>query len=483
MAKFRNPVQFSDYYNIDRNQMENLGVLDPTLNVDTRLFIDPLLLKHSCHPEIKRDAASSYRKHFSTVIKLIKASKRNGDSPWRNAFRLLKFPEVKWTCLGYGSQSVSGRGSGTELTSRILHTAKEIIDLGVDDPDLFVVMALFEEGFGADRICDMTANVLIQDLVKFSARILQTIGVKTEHQEFDHNGKKIRAHLTTNPYLKEPNPIILVPTDILRHLPIAIDRSEIADAASFNEVLRRTTNKDIAQIWTENTLKNKRKLRNWVLSQTNAFEALLACIKDVHPRAYDIEGDPRGELFWRKLVNSLPSTEPFELQSPRRLDSEGVAKVVEQIIKQFQFLIEERRLSEELYDATGKPRPERSAQRLFFAVAYAYCKANDADLTPEADTGNGPVDFKISSGFTGRVLVEIKLSTNSKLLKGYKLQLEKYRNAEETHRAYYIVIDVGGMGSKDQRLFEERNDAVARQELPPKIMLVNGIRKASASKL
>jgi hypothetical protein len=29
-------------------------------------------------------------------------------------------------------------------------------------------------------------------------------------------------------------------------------------------------------------------------------------------------------------------------------------------------------------------------------------------------TGNGPVDFKMSSGFNGRVPVEIKLSTNPK---------------------------------------------------------------------
>jgi hypothetical protein len=73
-----------------------------------------------------------------------------------------------------------------------------------------------------------------------------------------------------------------------------------------------------------------------------------------------------------------------------------------------------------LYHA-GSPRPEKAAQRLFFAIAYAYCKANNLDVTPEADTGNGPVDFKVSLGFTGRVLVEIKLSTNTKLVRGYTI--------------------------------------------------------------
>ena len=135
------------------------------------------------------------------------------------------------------------------------------------------------------------------------------------------------------------------------------------------------------------------------------------CIRD----SYDLAADPAGELFWRKLATTLATEQPFELRPPATLDVDGVANVVEQIIGQFRFLIEDRRFSEELY-ANGKPRPEKAAQRLFFAVAYAYCKANNLDVTPEAETGNGPVDFKVSQGFRGRVLVEIKLSTNGKLV-------------------------------------------------------------------
>jgi glutaredoxin len=156
--------------------------------------------------------------------------------------------------------------------------------------------------------------------------------------------------------------------------------------------------------------------------------------------------------------------------------------VVEQIVEQFRFLIEDRRFSEELYHA-GKPRPERAAQRLFFAVAHAYCKANNLDLTPEADTGNGPVDFKVSSGFTGRVLVEIKLSTNGKLVKGYSRQLETYKTAEETLKGYYVVLDVGQMGEKAKSLTELRNAASARGEKTSPVIFIDGRRRLSASKL
>ncbi len=125
----------------------------------------------------------------------------------------------------------------------------------------------------------------------------------------------------------------------------------------------------------------------------------------------------------------------------------------------------------------------RAVQRLFFAVAYSYCKTNNLDVTPEADTGNGPVDFKFSKGFGGRVLVEIKLSTNPKLVKGYTRQLETYKTAEETQKGFYLVVDVGQMGNKEKALLDVKNDASAcGQEFSP-LTFVNGLRKPSASKL
>lgn len=44
MAKIKNPVRFSTHFNVDEAQLTELGVLNLTLNVDTKLFIDPFLL-------------------------------------------------------------------------------------------------------------------------------------------------------------------------------------------------------------------------------------------------------------------------------------------------------------------------------------------------------------------------------------------------------------------------------------------------------
>ena len=146
----------------------------------TKLFIDPFLIPQSKHPEIAKKGYQTYRKHFETVIKLLKASKKADDVAWRSARRLMEFPEVKWTCLGYGAQSVSGSGSGAFTRDGVMQTAREIVDLGVDDPDLFVAMGLFEEGIGPDRISDMASNVLLPDLLAFNARVLNILKIPTK---------------------------------------------------------------------------------------------------------------------------------------------------------------------------------------------------------------------------------------------------------------------------------------------------------------
>lgn len=483
MAKIKDPIRFSEHFKIDDAVLADLGVLDPTLNVDTSLFLDPLLLSHSRHPEIRDGARATYEQHFTTVIKLLRHARSPADVAWRSAERHLSFPEIKGTCLGYGAQSVSGSGSGSDMTSLLMDTARQIVALGVEDPDLFVAMALFEDGFGPDRISDMTANVIFGDLLRFNRRVLAGLPVPCETTRLAlRNGRAFDAVLPVNPYVRGGAPIVLVPADVLRALPIARDWSEVADAASKNAELRQRVNAQIARLWEAKSLKDKHELRRWALSGKDSFNALLDMLHGANPAPYDMRGDPRGEIFWRKLAAVLPQQEPLALKAPPVMDLAGVVSVVEQIIEQFRFLIEDRRYSEELYHA-GRPRPEKAAQKLFFIVAHAYCKANNLDLTPEADTGNGPVDFKVSSGFNGRVLVEIKLSTNNKVVPGYSRQLEAYKAGEETVKGYYVVMDVGGMGEKGKNLLALKNAAAARGEETSPIEFIDGKRRLSASKL
>ncbi len=483
MSKLSNPVRFSTHFGIDPGYLDEVGALDPTLNLDTNLFIDPLLLQTSQHTEIREKGYHGYCSHFESVIKLLTHSKTKDDTYWRNARKLMSFPEIKHSCLGYGANSVSGSGSGSSITDFVMQTAKDIVALGVTDPDMFVAMSIFEEGIGPDRISDMATNVIIDALVQFTERVLAPLSIPRQRCTIISGSKTIYPNLPINLFVKGGTTgILLVPTDILRALPIAKDWESVSDAASRNDTLRHEINQQISGIWERKTLKDKNELKRWALQDKQAFESLLGLLKSTDKIPYDVKTDPKGEIFWRSILERIAQVEPFVIPKPECLDFENVQQITEKIIKQFQFLVEDRRLSEELY-VDGKPRPEKSAQRLFFAIAHAYCKANNIDLTPEADTGNGPVDFKLSQGYSGRILVEIKLSTNTKIKSGFTRQLEAYANAEEAIASYYLVIDVGNMGKKRKELNRIHTQRIQSRQNVKYLRFIDGTRRPSASNL
>jgi hypothetical protein len=474
MAKIKSPTTISTEFNIDPVLLLSAGIIDTQLSSDTNLFIDPLLLEGSAHPEINTGAATAYEQRFELIIKLLRVSEAKGDLPWLKVEKLFKFSEISWTCLGYSS-SVRGAGFGKELTTHALDTAYQIVKLGITDIDFFMALSLFEEGIGADRISDMTTNIIIKDLVRLTQRV--NAELKIPSREFKVEGEL--QELPINPYTDDP--LIFVPTDIVRDLPIAADWGDISRAVKENEELRERVSGKIGQIWSTMTKKDKAKVKIAALASKEAFEQLLEMLREVPLESYDFAKDVNGETFWAKLTK-IGYEHPAGFKSNTApATPEEALDFVEEMILQFQDLIENKGIWKELWSDDKKPRREKAAQRLFFTMAYSYCKANNLDITPEADAGNGPVDFKFSSGFHNRVLVEIKLSTNS-LLHGYQKQLEIYKAAEDTDHGVYLVIDVGGLGQKYIEVQRVRREAIDRGEKTSKIFLIDGNRKASASK-
>lgn len=477
MALIKNPLRFSTHFGIRPSALARLGVLDPTLNVDTKLFIDPLLLGDSLAREMKR-AAKTFRAYFENICSLLAASSNPGDVAWRSAKARLAFREVKGTCLGYGGASIAGSGFGPGLTERLLVTAKEIVDLGVRDPNLFLLLALLEEDVGPDRVSDMTTNVILPDLAAFGQRVAARLRVPV--QDFTVAGQVYR--LPANP-LERNTPVYFVPNDVLRDLPIAADWEGVGTAAAHNAAFRERVNQRIGAIWNAQSRRQKAELRAQALKSKENVEILLQAVQRVRRKSYDLTKDPEGLLLWRDRL-TVARDHPLALALPAAATrtADDVLAVVRRIVDQFRYLVERQGLWKNLWDGKRR-RPEKAAQLLFFAVADSYCKANDLDLAPETDSGGGPVDFKIAAGATAKVLVEIKLSSNSKVIDGYTKQLQAYRSAERATKAVYLVIDVGGMGTKDERLEALRKRAAADGQEPSELAFVDGGRRRSASRL
>jgi hypothetical protein len=474
MGKIKDPVLLSKQFKLDRKKLAKLGLLDPLLNGDTRLFIDPILLNGSKNEVIRKYGVKCFNKYFGNIIRVLRRSKVKGDAAWRAADRLLNLGERPEICLGYGGSTTRGRKVDKKIREHVLNTAAEIIRLGIEDPELFSLIGLLEEGVGPDTIGDMTANAILPALV----RITEKAGKKLHLPMKDAYFGKIKTKIPRNRFSKKP--LLFVPLDILRDLPVATDWSDVSDAAAANSQIRDRVNEFIGNIWKLKTKEQKDQVRASALSSKRAFSTLLEAANLLSEDHYDFDFDREGHRIFRDALTDIVGKFPRKILKPQKKNQEELLKVVDEIIDQFKTLIETNGM-EYLLWYNGKPRAEKAAQRLFFAIADIYCKANNIDISPEADSGGGPVDFKFSKGYLGRVLVEIKLSTG-RVEHGYKTQLKVYEDAVKAFSSVFLIIDIGKLGSKIDTILKWKNSRSKKGEKTPSIVLVDATLKKSASK-
>lgn len=469
------PKSLSDVLGIQSSDLTDRDAFDPILDMDTRLFIDPHLLKH-CEVDEFLNSYEKLQSHFLTIGKLLSVSDNKNDPFWKKADKMMRWPEVKGLCIGYASKGTSGSGIGPALRERLLTTAKIIIDKGKTDPELFELVGLFEEDFGADRISDMTANVIREDLEVFTKRVLSDLDINVEDY-LDIDGD---SGLPINPETREP--IYLVPKYLLRDLPVAFDWSNMDKVASHNDDLRQEVNELIGQSWREATHSLKKsEIKEAILKYPDLIDELIEIYTSKKAQPYDFLFDRSGEYVWYPATKKITREHPINLSLSDTPTIDEVERMVLEICNKFKSLIENNGLCELLYNADESLKHEKAAQLLFYGVAESYCESNNILIARESDAGRGPVDFKFGTNFENNVLVELKKSTNtSGLKKGIEKQLPEYMKSEKSKRAIYLIIDVGYTKAAIGRL-EEINRTV--NDAAIKIIHVNGNPQVSASKL
>jgi hypothetical protein len=467
-------ISISDFLRISSADFDATGAFDAVLDIDSRLFIDPRLLQSTSAPELKR-AHDALMDRFKETLVVLAASQWKGDPFWRQADRFLTFPERQGLCIGYSHSGTSGSGMGQHIRSNLLETSKQIINAGIKEPEIFLLVGLFEEGIGPDRISDMTAGVIWPDLLAYSLRVFSDLGVNPVRPSSIRGS----GRLPQNPFNRRP--IVLVPQDILSELPVALDRSGIDAVVAFNQELRRYLNSQIGISWKQAARLPKRRLREIILSRPALIKELVQIYRKTVAKPYDFRRDRAGEVIWYPESRRYARDFPMQLVLPLAPKAEDVLQVVLQITGKFKELIENNALSTLLYNDDKKPKKEEAAQKLFFGIADAYCQANNLDLSRESNAGRGPVDFKVSRGYAGRVLVETKLSSNQNLVHGFTTQLTEYEKAEGTFSSVFLVINVG-IGLKRIKDVQQLASAAAlKGQQVPEVVVVDARPKKSAS--
>lgn len=459
----------NEYFSISAETYRKTGAFNAIIGVDSLFFIDPLLLAETKTIELQ-GGLNKIRKYFSDVVTLIKT---NNPNAWAKARSMLTLREVKGVGIGYGSASDDGSAIGKELANKLLYTASELIKMGITDPAIFEVMGLFEENFGPDRLSDSLIRILRSELYSYSERITKELKIKSTVTIKTYERNYIVAE---HPFGGKP--LVFIPNDILRNLPIASSFHEISEVAIFNEDLRRRFNSIIASCFADNKRPTKREIKQYLLADKSRIGTLVEAYEKCKPSPYDFENDPVGLNNWLEKAEELVKGNPISV--PKTVDEKNLDEIVDKIIKAFKKFIEEKGGWRSLYSPQKKPLNESHARNFFYATALLYCDESNVDISPESNAGQGPVDFKLSRG-RQKIVVEVKLSCGH-VLQGYEKQTGIYQKSEEAETSYFIVIRVTENHKILDVITKQAEEQDKKNEAHPAIVIVDGRPKLSASK-
>jgi hypothetical protein len=430
------PVRFSKHYKVTRTKADDW--FDPLLTEDTKLFVDPFLI-YVDESTVWAGGHQRLMDFFGLVMDMLAESGFNERSnTFKLASGLLMFPEPPEFCLGVSEASVLGAGSAKGLQKGMLKGAAEAINLGIASVSHFEELALFGEQIGADRIGDMTCNVLKKDFIAYTQTIakqrsIPLTSVNVKHMDWDATTRAWKdglVDLPLNPFASKtaghPVGVILVPKRFLRRLP-TIDPQDFWDYAWTHESdqIRTEFNYQVAK----NV--DRAKIARLALRKHDVLKRYLATLDATPKAAYDVEGDPdlivRPADFGKDIADAFAST-------PKPATKQDFEKFVRLLIENFKHCVEQRGAWELLW-VNDMPRGERHVQRLFQTSAVLACQLHDVDISPESNAGRGPVDFKMSKGWKLRALVETKLAKSTSFWKNLKGQLPTYSAAEGCQQA------------------------------------------------
>lgn len=470
-------VLFSQYFGLKRRDHDDW--FDPVLTLDTALFVDPFLL----FKDTGKDWADAHAKlvtYFDRCFELLaKAQNKTETLYFGKAIQLLRFPEPSEYCLGYVKAGTAGAGSGRGYAKAMAGAINDAIKRGVKRIEHFEELGIFNEGMGPDRISDMTCNILRPMFIRY------TQGVAERHKlplkqvvmaaaEFDENPGRWRSAkvmLPANPFTGEP--ILLTPQRFLRDLPVlnADDWWESTEADQIRldlniDVMEHVDKKRIIEI----ARAHPESVHQWVLRREN---------EPATP--YDLPKDPKGVHRWAQATAEFAEKNPLKMKSVGNL-ADFIAMITD-VIELWRLYIEEQGGWRLLWNDNGKEKPEEAAQLSFYGLARTYCATNNVVLDREVNLGRGPVDFKFSSGYKLRALLEMKKLHNGKFWAGFHRQLPSYMTSDRIDFGWFVAIQYRSGKPADERVMELTKTDLGPMKGKVNVTVVDGRPKKSASKL
>jgi hypothetical protein len=442
-------IYFSDFFEVPPETLEDYGAFNISLVTDLPLFIDPFLLFNSDNEE--------YQQLHEEIVKYVKFLRdRSVDltldkgliSAWYT------FPEIKQNWLGFSQKDNRGRGLGPAFAAALHKNLHEVFsNFGkekVTKGSHIEKLCLIKDGVGKDNISDLTTNLIQGYLLRYTeiyAKKYVRSGlrqrVSVPKSRFNYDTENWDRSVFELPFINGDY-VLLTPKDTLTKDDTWINKTDlikdfdlIPDAIS-DAQLRAQVNNYFSKLLPRNY---KKKDEERAAAQTILhFPEII----DFYIRYKEEAGDEAKSISFRKVkisqelyvrhASQLANLLAFHSRF-YNLTGDTYAEAFERVMYMKDII--ENKDGYRIFYLQGKLIATEEYVHILYRLTW---RASPSDVSQEANSGRGPVDFKISRGSKDKTLVEFKLAKNSKLKRNLQNQMAIYEKAHDTKKSIKVIV-------------------------------------------
>lgn len=446
-------VYFSDYFDIDRDIIENYGAVNISLVNDLPLFIDPFLLFNSSDEDFQR----IHKETIDYLLFLQSISEQHDRLNSGMKCAWFSFSEVKQTWLGFSLSGNAGLGMGNEFAKCLFDGLKTMFrDFGketITQGKHLEKLCLISPHVGRDKISDFTTNFAKRYLLEYTERFARSYmqpeqckvcNIPRAYFNWDTRTWASAEYLL--PYINNDF-VLLTPKAMLTRDDTFINRTDML--RNLERIAPSVTDEHLRfelEQYFRNILSKKKKEMN----QSEKESAATSLIRqypeliDYYMRYKEDHKDDAISISEEnvKEVELLFNDQISLLISLLRNKSDFyqiIPDAHEEALKRVHYLkhVIEDQDGYRLFYINGKPVHRESDLQVIYRLVWY---GSSLDVNREVNNGRGPVDYKISYGAKNATLVEFKLASNSKLKNNLAKQVDVYKKASDTDRAIKVIL-------------------------------------------
>lgn len=170
----------SSYYVLKVDQ-KDMDCVDINMDGDTRLFINPTLLKYSTYKPFANYGTDKVESFFKKIFELYSSGDRQ-----KALMLFTSSGETNANHLGYSRGRSRGNGASKRALAKLFDTILQTGALAEEIMTKPMSILVFAHDFGEDRMSDLITSILKEEFVQYTLEQAEKYGIEIEQEEIDY---------------------------------------------------------------------------------------------------------------------------------------------------------------------------------------------------------------------------------------------------------------------------------------------------------